>query len=326
MAQNYGLGRGLSSLIPQKKATIGYGNNIGAKKINKKISEPKEDFNYFSQTNNSLQVKTEEKEKTIKNVSSGVNEVDIKEISPNPYQPRTVFNETKLLELAESIKEHGIIQPIIVIGKDGKYEIIAGERRFQAAKIAGLSKVPVIIEKDKSNQKKLELAIVENVQRQDLNPIEEAKSYQRLMEEFDLGQEEVAKKVGKNRSVVANKLRFLKLPIEIQRSLIEGKITEGHAKAILALENPEKQRALYEMIIKLKLTVRQTEEKTKEISVRPHKRKLNVDPLVKQTEEQLFQLLGTKVKIQKSGQGGKIIIDYYSQEELNNIVSKFQTN
>jgi ParB family chromosome partitioning protein len=318
MSQNYGLGRGLSSLIPQKSKTI---------------SQPSDDFNYFGSApkspsgepigtaaaslKNSGNFENNER-------GAGVNEISINDIVPNPYQPRTNFDETKLMELAESIKQHGIIQPIVASKNGRQYEIIAGERRFKAAKLAGLRNVPVIIREKPDDQKKLELAVVENVQRQDLDPIEEAKSYRKLSEEFDLSQEEVAKKLGKSRSVVANKLRLLELPIEIQRSLIEGKITEGHAKAILAIKNPEKQRALYELILKDNLTVRQTEGKTREISVKTHKRQIVVDPVVKREEEMIAQALGTKVKIKKSGGGGRIVIDYYSQEELNNILGHFK--
>jgi ParB family chromosome partitioning protein len=322
MAQNYGLGRGLSSLIPAKKTTT-------LQNANEKITEPKEDFNYFSAVKNasspnfsSVASVIAEKKGEGKNVGS-VQEIDILKIIPNPFQPRTLFDETKLAELSASIKEHGIIQPIVVTRKNNQYEIVAGERRFQAAKLAGLKTVPAIF-KDIDNQKKLELAIVENVQRQDLNPIEEAKSFLKLSEEFKLTQDEVAKKLGKNRSSVANKIRLLNLPVEIQKSLIEGKITEGHCKLLLAIPNPEKQRAFYELIIKNSLTVRQTEEKTKEVSVRHHKRSVSVDPETKNLEDELSGTLGTKVKIKKSGTGGQVVIEYYSKEELDNILSKIK--
>lgn len=300
MAHNYGLGRGLSSLIPQKQ--------------NKdKIAGPKEDYNYFG---SSISPKTGNPGK-----SKDVQEVGINLISPNPHQPRILFDEMKLKELAASIKEHGVIQPLIVTKRGDQFEIITGERRLQASKIAGLKSVPVIV-REASEQQKLELAVIENIQRHDLNPIEEAKSYKSLVDNFDLGQEEVALRVGKRRSTVANKIRLLALPIEIQKSIIEGKITEGHAKAILAIDNPEKQRALYELILRNNLTVRQVEDKTKEISVRTHKRNIAVDPEIKQIEDEISQRLGTKVKVSKSGTGGRIIIEYYSKEELENIISK----
>ena len=330
MAQQYGLGRGLSSLIPQKRKTADEAENKTT------ITEPKEDFNYFgvssaprgaSSAPSSVSSALKDAKKEIKPApaallaenSVGVLEVEIGKIIPNPHQPRHRFDELKLKELASSIKEHGIIQPLTVSKNDDGYEIIAGERRLEAAKIAGLSKVPVIV-RDASEQQKLELSIIENIQRHDLNPIEEAKAMKKLAEEFDIDQEEIALKMGKSRSAVANKLRLLNLPIEIQKGLIEEKITEGHAKAILAIENPEKQRALYDLIVKNNMTVRQTESKTKEVSVRTHKRTINVDPKVHMIEEQLSGVLGTKVKLTKSGDGGKIVIEYYSQEELNNIL------
>ena len=306
MAQNYGLGRGLSSLIPQKA---------------KKLTEPEADFNYFGAR------KEADSGETVSTVISKKEEVEseieLSRIVPNPHQPRFNFDETKLQELADSIKEHGIIQPIVVSRKGEQFEIIAGERRFQAAKLAGLLKVPVVV-RDVTEQQKLELAIIENIQRHDLNPIEEARSYQKLIDDFDLSQEEAAIKLGKSRSGIANKLRLLGLPIEIQKALMEGKITEGHAKAILAVENPEKQRALFALILKSGLTVRQTEEKTKEVSVRTHKRSIGVDPEQKALEDNLSQVLKTKVKLQKSGVGGKIVIEFYSEEELKNIVESIE--
>ncbi|EKE10716.1 MAG: hypothetical protein ACD_15C00208G0005 [uncultured bacterium] len=306
MANNYGLGRGLSSLIPQSRSNSNQ---------DKKIIEPKEDFNYFGAR--SVNLPTGEKEL----LSSGVQEVEVARIVPNPHQPRLRFDDEKLQELSDSIKEHGVIQPLVVTKNGNQYEIIAGERRFQASKLAGLKSVPVIV-REASDQQKLELAIIENVQRHDLNVIEEAKSYLKLTEEFDMNQDEVAKKMGKSRSAVANKLRLLHLPVEIQKSIIEGKITEGHAKAILAIANPEKQRALWEMILKNSLTVRQTEDKTKEIAVKTHTRNVSIDPEIRRIEDILTGAFGTKVKIAKHGEGGKIVVDYYSPEELNNILSK----
>ncbi|MDR3559478.1 MAG: ParB/RepB/Spo0J family partition protein [Candidatus Pacebacteria bacterium] len=250
-------------------------------------------------------------------------EIPLADISKNPFQPRLKFDEAKLTELADSIKEHGVLQPLVVTQKGDKYEIIAGERRFQAAKLAGLLKVPVIV-RVADSQKKLELAIVENVQRHDLSPIEEAKSFRQLADEFGLTQEEIAKKLGKNRSSVANKIRLLDLPVEIQKALAEGKISEGHAKLLLAIPNSEKQRAFFELIIKNNLTVRQTEDKTKEITVRHHKRNVIVDPETKEIENNLSSTLGTKVKLKKTGDTGRIVIEYYSREELENILGKIK--
>ncbi|TAK95319.1 ParB/RepB/Spo0J family partition protein [Patescibacteria group bacterium] len=295
MAQNYGLGRGLSSLIPKKSGlTAGVTTTPSAAVTNEVASG---------------------------SVASGVLEVNIESVVPNPHQPRFHFNEEKIEELASSIKQHGIIQPLVVTRKGDQYELIAGERRLQAAKRAGLLKVPVVV-RDVAEKEKLEFAIVENIQRHDLNPVEEARAYQKLMDEFQMHQDEVAAKMGKSRSAVANKVRLLQLPIEIQKALIEGRITEGHAKAILALTNPEKQRALFELILKNNLTVRQVEEKTKEVSVRSHQRSVHVDPSLKEIENKLVGVLGTKVKVTRAGEGGKIILDFYSQEDLDSIVGK----
>ncbi|MCX6761832.1 MAG: ParB/RepB/Spo0J family partition protein [Candidatus Moranbacteria bacterium] len=319
MAQNYGLGRGLSSLIPQRKPT-----NTGADETaDKKINKPEEDFNYFGSRVEKMDrdgaaLRGNAVPKLLED-----NEIEISKIIPNPHQPRFHFDEVKLQELSNSIKEHGIIQPIVVSRNGEKFEIIAGERRFQAAKLAGLLKVPVIV-RDVTEQQKLELAIIENIQRHDLNPVEEARSYQKLIDDFDLSQEEAAVKLGKSRSAVANKLRILNLPVEIQKALMENKITEGHAKAILAIENPEKQKALFDLILKSVLTVRQTENKTKEVSVRTHKRVVSVDPEQKALEDNLSQALNTKVKLQKSGTGGKIVIEFYSEEELRNIAENIE--
>jgi ParB family transcriptional regulator, chromosome partitioning protein len=320
MAQNYGLGRGLASLIPQKRKS--------ADEVDKKINKPEEKYNYFGSSAgknpDALATDGATKQVTVTADDSksrnDVQEVEMIKIVPNPHQPRLSFNEEKLKELADSIKEHGVIQPIVVTKSNGNFEIVAGERRFQAAKMAGLKTVPVLA-REANEKQKLELAISENVQRHDLDAVEEAKAYKKLIDEFEMSQEEVSLKIGKSRSAVANKIRLLNLPVEIQKALIFGEITEGHCKLLLAIENPEKQRALYDMIKKNNLTVRQTENKTKEISVKTHKRTINVDPQTKQIEDELSQKLGTKVKLTKSGNGGRVIVEYYSQEELNNILN-----
>ena len=298
MPQNYGLGRGLSSLIPKKNYSS--------------ASQSQPAANVFSDQAKNVGFNLKGK---------SIIEVDINQIIPNPQQPRLHFNEEKINELAASIKEHGIIQPLIVTQSGAKFELVAGERRFEASKKAGLSKVPVII-REAGEKEKLELAITENVQRHDLDPIEEAKAYKKLQDEFEMSQDEVAVKMGRSRSAISNKMRLLSLPVEIQKALISGEISEGHAKAILALPNQEKQRALFELIKKNGLTVRQVEEKTKEVSVRSHSRVVNVDPQTKELENKLMGIFGTKVKLSKSGRGGKIVIEYYSDEELKGILGR----
>jgi len=254
--------------------------------------------------------------------SDEVVKIPVENIVPNPNQPRYYFDGDNLKELSESIKEHGVIQPILVTKTSGdKYELIAGERRLQASKLAGFKEISAIV-RLATNQQKLELALVENIQRHNLNPVEEAKAYQKLSKEFNLTQEEIAKKTGKSRSTIANIIRLLDLPVEIQRGIIAGKITEGHARAILGLENSEKQRALYELILKNNLTVRATENKVKEVTVHTHKRKAlkQADPYLQDLEDGIQQKLGTKVKIKKQGTTGKITIDFFSEEEFNKIV------
>lgn len=307
MSQQYGLGRGLASLIPPKKSAETEGKN----------DETQERVQASQIRPASLPVATASHPEV-----PLTQEISIGSILPNPNQPRLHFDEGKLSELAESIKEHGIIQPLIVTKREGGYELIAGERRLQAAKIAGLTTVPVVV-REAGNQEKLELAIIENIQRHDLNPIEEAKAYLRLAEEFNLNQDEVAKKMGKSRSTVANTLRLLTLPVEIQRAVMEGKISEGHAKALLSIDNPEKQRALFELIIKEELTVRETEDRARAVAVKSHIRTTReLSPEIVAKEEWLSQELGTKVKIAAKGKGGRILIEYYSPEELNSILGR----
>jgi ParB family chromosome partitioning protein len=255
-------------------------------------------------------------------------EIDINLIIPNPYQPRQDFSNEKLNELAESIKTHGIIQPLIVRFKDGKYQLIAGERRLRAAKLAGLSMVPVVI-KELSEQSMIELAIVENIQRENLSPVEEAEAYRRLMNEFYLTQDDIAKKVGKSRPAIANTLRLLNLPKEIQTDLASGTLTMGHARALLSLKTSEEQKNIWEQIQLQQLSVRETEElirKLNDTSTVSRETKLNKsdsnlerDPNILKIEEELQQHLGTKVAIKNHGETGKIQIDYYSQQEFERI-------
>ncbi len=255
-------------------------------------------------------------------------EISVDLIKPNPWQPRKIFNEEILQELSNSIKEHGILQPLVVVPMpDGSYQLIVGERRLRAAKMAGLTKVPVLIRDYLEEQNKLELALIENIQRHNLDPIEEGLAYKQLIDQYHLTQEEVAKKVGKGRTTITNMIRLLQLPLVIQNALTEGKITEGHARSILALPGMEKQIALYDMIISQSMTVRQVEDKVREILERPKQVKAPrgpVDPEVAAIENDLRGKLGTKVKVQKSGESGKITIEFFSQEELQNFLEKMK--
>ena len=253
-------------------------------------------------------------------------EIAIDLIKPNPWQPRRVFNEEALQELAASIREHGILQPMVVVPlPDGMYQLIVGERRLRASKLAGLTKVPVVIRDFMEEQKKLELALIENIQRHNLDPIEEAMAYQQMIDLYHMTQEEVAKKVGKGRTTVTNMLRLLHLPLKIQNALAEGTITEGHARSILAMPGMEKQLALLDLIIAEDMTVRAVEDKVRELLERPKAVRAtrgSSDPDVAALESELRGKLGTKVRVQKSGESGKITIEFFSSEELNNFLDK----
>lgn len=319
MTQQYGLGRGLASLIPPKK-TDGAG---GASPF---VMTP---ISQGDVTSAETRVFPEvpvapEQVAPVAVPTNALQEVATASIVPNPHQPRLHFDEAKLEELADSIKEHGILQPLVVTKTDVGYELIAGERRFQAAKRLGLATVPVVV-RDATEQQKLELAIIENIQRHNLNPIEEAKAYLRLVDEFNLPQEKVAEKMGKSRSGVANTLRLLHLPVEIQRAVAEGKISEGHAKALLSIENPEKLRAVFDLIIKDELTVRETEVQVRSMSVKPHVRStITLNPALLERTAHLTEVLGTKVKIAPSGKGGKVIIEYYAPEDLDGLLKRLE--
>lgn len=283
------LGRGLSSLIPKKT------------------------FDTVVRTE-------EDNPGLILSDSDRVFHINPQEIVINPYQPRSNFSEASLRELMESIKEHGILQPLVVTRQGDAYELIAGERRWRSAKQLGLKTVPVIV-REASEQKKLELALIENIQRQDLDLVETARAYRRLMDEFNLTQEETAQKVGKARSSLANTLRLLDLPIEIQEALSAGRISEAHAKYLLGIANPGQQLVLFKKIINQNLSVAQTHEETKRLGGTKSARVL-INYADQAKEEKLRTFFGTKAKIIRSGRGGRVVLDFYSEEELGNIIDK----
>jgi ParB family transcriptional regulator, chromosome partitioning protein len=258
---------------------------------------------------------------------SGLTEVPVRAIAPNPRQPRMQFDEQALQELAESIREHGLIQPLIVVrSSEDQFTLIAGERRWRAAQLAGLEALPVVI-KDVAPQQMLEMALVENVQRADLNALEEALAYKQLIEEFGLTQDQVAQRVGKSRVAVANTLRLLKLPEPIKARLADGLITEGHARALLTIGDSTVQQHLLSQIVKNGLSVRQTEElvrrlmedhpKTKKAQGSAPHRSSGADS--RALEERMRRSLGTKVTLSRSKKGGTIVIHFYSEEELDAI-------
>lgn len=249
--------------------------------------------------------------------------VKITMVEPNRDQPRKNFDEDALLELSESIKQFGLLQPILVQDKKDHYEIIAGERRWRASKLAGLKEVPVII-KNLTDQEVVEISLIENIQREDLNPIEEALAYKRLLNEFHLKQDEVAERVSKSRTAVTNSMRLLKLADEVQQMVIDEMITTGHARALLAIEDLEKQYMYAQKIFDEKLSVRETEKLMKNLD-KPEKQKKekgkNLDFIYQDIEEQLKTSLGTKVSVSSKENGsGKIEIEFYSSEELERIV------
>lgn len=289
MAPKKGLGKGLDSLIP---------HNNTIKKVEKKTVEV---------------IKEKAGETTLK----------LSEIEPNRNQPRKNFNEDALEELKESIKEFGVIQPIVVQKRKDYYEIIAGERRWRAAKLAGIKEVPVII-KDYTDKEIMEIALIENIQREDLNPIEEAMAYKNLIDEYNLKQDEVAQRVSKSRATVTNAMRLLKLTEEVQRMLTEDMISSGHARALLAVENQEMQIELANKIFDEKLSVRETEKLVKQLNnpkKKPDKKEdIPNKAVYEDIEEKLKSKVGSKVRLNYKANGkGKIEIEYYSNAELERI-------
>jgi ParB family chromosome partitioning protein len=291
------LGKGLQSLIPpkQKATEVEY----------PKISQPLRD-----------------KKESIFNIEIG-------KIKSNPYQPRHEMEGSDLNDLADSIKQHGILQPLIVTksvketdrGQEVEYQLVAGHRRLAAAKIACFPHVPVIV-RDSTEQQKLELALVENIQRADLNAIDRAHAFKKLCEEFDLTHEEIARKVGKSREYVSNSIRLLGLPNNIQQSVRQGKISEGHARSIVGIKNPAAQRALFEEVLANNLSVRQVEQRTREVYVQAHKRRVLFDPEIKALARKLELFLVKKVQVKKSGVGGKILIDFEGKKDLEDVIAK----
>lgn len=294
-----GLGKGLDSLIPDK--TSQPSRNTSRKAVSN-VKEPAK--------------------KVAEEAKTGEIYLKINEVEPNREQPRKEFDEDALLELADSIKQFGVLQPLLVQKKNGYYEIIAGERRWRAAKIAGIKEVPVII-KDYTEQEIVEISLIENIQRENLNPIEEAMAFKRLLEEFDLKQDEVAERVSKSRTAVTNSMRLLKLSSRVQQMVIDDMITTGHARALLAIDEEEQQYLIASKIFDEKLSVRETEKLVKALKTpKPEKEKQKSERMFVYEDlvEKMKNVMGTKVKINAKANGkGKIEIEYYSQDELERI-------
>ena len=300
MVKKSGLGKGLDSLIP----------SAGAKKSNPAKSEVKKEV---------VVEKVVKKEEVM---------LKITEVEPSREQPRKNFNEDALLELADSIKQFGIIQPLIVQKQDDYYEIIAGERRWRAAKLAGLKEVPVII-KNYTEQERVEIALIENIQREDLNPIEESLAFRRLLTEFELKQDELAERVSKSRTAVTNSMRLLKLDERVQQMVVDEKISTGHARALLAVEDKEQQYTLANKIFDEKLSVRETERLMKNFQKEKENKKSQKTEnefIYKGIEEKIKMILGTKVTVNhKKNNKGRIEIEYYSNEELERIMDLLES-
>ena len=293
-----GLGKGLDSLIP-------------ASPVRKKAEK---------ETTDSSQIKTDAGKEEMK--------LRISEVEPNRDQPRKKFDEDALLELAESIKQYGVIQPLLVQKKDGYYQIIAGERRWRAAKLAGLKEIPVII-KELSEQEIVEVSLIENIQRENLNPIEEAQAYRRLLTEFHLKQDEIAARVSKSRTAITNSMRLLKLDERVQKMVVDDMLSTGHARALLAIEDKEMQYKIAIQVFDGNLSVREVEKLVKTLTTeKPEKKKKEQENhfIYTDIEEKMKALLGTKVVIsQKANNKGKIEIEYYSSEELERLLDLFQS-
>ncbi|MCD7955244.1 MAG: ParB/RepB/Spo0J family partition protein [Lachnospiraceae bacterium] len=254
--------------------------------------------------------------------------IKVTEIEPNRDQPRKQFDEDSLAELADSIRQFGVIQPLIVQKINGRYEIIAGERRWRAAKLAGLKEVPVIV-REFSKQESVEISLIENIQRENLNPIEEAIAYKRLLTEFELKQDEVAERVSKSRTAITNSLRLLKLDDRVQQMVVDEMITTGHARALLAISDKESQYKYAMKVFDEKMSVRETERLVKNLTEKKEKKETE-DParqyIYQDLEDKMKTLLGTKVSIQhKKNNKGKIVIDYYSNEELERLMDLFRS-
>ena len=284
------LGKGLNSLIPQKKSK--------KKSVSSKSTA------------------------SSSNSKDKIWQIPISEIVPNSEQPRKNFSHSDLEDLVASIRKHGILQPLVVTEKeDGRYELIAGERRLRSSQIIGSATVPAIV-RSVTQQEKLELALIENIQRQDLDPIEEAFAYKRLMDEFNLTQQEVADQVGKSRSTVANLIRLLDLPEEIQKALIDRKISVGKAKALLSLKSEKEQLNVFASMMGENMTVRDIEKKVAEKGKTSRKGSVRRDPNIQAQEQLIEDRLGSKVSIKKKGEKGSIVVNFYSNEEFKNLMGE----
>ncbi len=291
-----GLGKGLAALIPNKREETSVRTN----------------FEYQPQV---------QAEQRVDHTNKVMN-ISVEKIDRNPEQPRLDFSESDLQDLAASIREHGVLQPLLVTRNGDRFTLIAGERRLRASKRAGLAEVPCLIHGEVDDREQLELAIIENVQRADLNPMEQAIAYKKLNSEFGMTHEEIAKAVGKERPSISNIIRLLDLPEEIQKSVKDSKISFAQARTLLAVGDPAKQKEMFEKLLAGKMGIEELERSTRKVNVGSHTRTLQKDPQLAAYEEQIARALATRVHIKKIGEGGSIIVEYYSDEELSGIVQK----
>lgn len=306
-AKKSGLGRGLDALFPEKTKTA------------PQKSAPIKKEKPIAQKNQEETTESYKGEKVVK----------ISKVEPNRDQPRKKFDEDALLELSESIKQYGVLQPLLVSDKKDYYEIIAGERRWRAAKMAGLKEIPVLV-KEFTDQEMVEISLIENIQREDLNPVEEAEAYKRLIDEFHLKQDEIAERVSKSRTAITNVLRLLKLDNRVQQMMVDEMISAGHARAILGIADYEKQYSVAMKVFDEKLSVRETEKLVKVITNPPKKREVSTDSaeeaIYESLEEKMKNITGTRVFIhRKKNNKGKIEIEYYSRDDLDRIIELFES-
>ena len=317
-----GLGRGLDAFFPDRTSAV---NESTRKTTTKTVKAEKKTGETEKEAGNTVAAK-----RKTAGSKSGAMFVKISSVEPNINQPRKQFDEDALLELSESVKQYGILQPLLVSDKKDYYEIVAGERRWRAAKLAGLKEVPVIV-KEFTDQELVEISLIENIQREDLNPVEEAMAYKRLIDEFHLKQDEVAERVGKSRTAVTNSMRLLKLSEKVQQMLIDEMITAGHARAILAISDKEKQETVAMKVFDEKLSVRETEALVKRMLEPPKTEKKSKfttaeDAIYESLEEKMKSIMGTRVQIhRKKNDKGKIEIEYYSKDELERIIDLFES-
>ena len=315
-----GLGRGLDALFPEKKSAVKESVKKATVKTENKTVVPEKTTDDTTEESNRSTIGHKKTAMIVK----------ISSVEPNVNQPRKQFDEDALMELSESIKQYGVLHPLLVSDKKDYYEIIAGERRWRAAKLAGLTEIPVIV-KEFSEQQLVEISLIENIQREDLNPVEEAMAYKRLIDEFHLKQDEIAERVGKSRTAVTNAMRLLKLSEKVQQMLIDEMITAGHARAILSIADKEKQESIAMKIFDEKLSVRETEALVKRMLEPPKTAKKSKfssaeDAIYESLEEKMKSIMGTRVQIhRKKNDKGKIEIEYYSKDELERIIDLFES-